>query len=78
MSSQIWPMVCKEAILICIFSLEEFRHRLAIKSAHSPRGISITAMAEIKLAIVDLTSAESEARVARMAIFTLSLKSPGS
>lgn len=77
-SSQMWPMVWSEAILICSFSLDELRHRLAIKSAHSPRGISISAIAEIKLAIVDRTSAESDARVARIATLTFSLKSPGS
>lgn len=72
------PIVWSEAIRIWIYSLAEFKQRLAIKSAHSPRGISISAIAEIKLAIVLLTSCDSEARVAMIAILTFSLKSTGS
>jgi hypothetical protein len=72
------PIVCSEAIRICIYSLEEFVQRLAIKSAHSPRGISISAIAEIKLAIYDRTTAELLASVAMMATLTFSLKSTGS
>lgn len=77
-SSQMWPIVWREAILIYIYSFEEFVHRLAIKSDHSPRGISISAIDEIKLAMVERTRAELEARVAMIATFTFSLKSPGS
>ena len=73
-----WPIVWREAILIYIYSFEEFVQRLAIKSDHSPRGISISAIDEIKLAMVERTNAELEARVAIIATLTFSLKSPGS
>ena len=49
-----------------------------MRSLHSPLGISISAMDEIKLAIVERTRSELEASVAMIATLTFSLKSPGS
>ena len=73
-SSQMKPRHCKEDILINTWSWFALVHKLPIKSVHSPRGISIAAIAEIKLALYLRTKDDWQASVPRTACFIFCLK----